>query len=50
MYDKIVEDFRELCRIFEDYGYQAILDDEQIKHTTEIIMTYKRMVLIPNSY
>ena len=46
MEDKIVEDFRELCRIFEDYGYQTVLDEEEMKHATEVIMTYKRMVFV----
>ena len=46
MEDKIVTDFRELCDIFEYYGYQTILDDEEMKHATEIIMTYKRMVFV----
>ena len=46
MEDKLVEDFRELCAIFEEYGYQSILDEEDMKRATEIIMTYKRMVFI----
>ena len=46
MDDKIVEDFRELCQIFEDYGYQTMLDEEEMKHLTEVIMTYKRMVFV----
>ena len=46
MDDKIVIDFRELCDISEYYGYQTILDDEDMKRATEIIMTYKRMVFV----
>ena len=46
MEDKLVEDFRELCQIFEDYGYQAILDEEEIKHSIDVILAYKRMVFI----
>jgi len=46
MDDKIVEDFRELCQIFEYYGYQTILDEEEMTHSTDIIMTYKRMIFI----
>ena len=45
MEDKIVTDFRELCDIFEYYGYQTILDEEEMKSATEVIMTCNRMVL-----
>ena len=46
MDDKIVIDFRELCQIFEDYGYQTILDEEEMAHAIDVIMTYKRMVFV----
>ena len=46
MDDQIVIDFRELCDIFEYYGYQTILDVEEMKNAVETIMTYKRMVFI----
>ena len=46
MEDKIVEDFRGFCQIFEYYGNQTILDEEEIRHATEVIMAYKRMVFI----
>ena len=46
MDDNIVIVFRELCDIFEYYGYQTLLDDEEMKHAVEIIMTYKRMVFV----
>ena len=46
MEDKLVSDFRELCEISHSYGYQTILDEEYMKHATEIIMTCKRMVFI----
>ena len=46
MEDKFVEDFRNLCEIFHYYGYQTILDEEDMTHSIEIIMTYKRMVFI----
>ena len=39
MEDKLVHDFRELCEIFHYYGYQTLLDEEDMKHATEIIMT-----------
>ena len=46
MEDKIVEDFRELCQIFEYHGYQTILDVEEMKHSIDVIMSYKHMVFI----
>ena len=44
--DTTVDDFRKLCDIFEEYGYQPILDEEEMKNSIELIMTYKRMVFI----